>query len=106
MRVLILTPSPCIYGREPPSSCTGIDPNRHGAPTIPRHVSSVSQWDPWAVTTRSADLAGRPTVGWARLARSSVKWLLGGTLCHIYGFGLVLSRFGSSGGPVDPREHV
>ena len=53
-----------------------------------------------------ADLVGRPTMGWLRLPRSLVRRLLGGPSCYVCGPWLVLSRFGSSGGPVDPRERV
>ena len=73
---------------------------------MPCHVSSVSRSGPWAATTRSADLAGRLTEGWARLARSLVRWLLGGPPCHVYGQGPILSLFGSFGGPVDPCERI
>ena len=49
---------------------------------------------------------GRATVGWPSLPRSLVRRLLGGPPCHVYGYGLVLSLFGSSGGPVDPHERA
>ena len=83
--VFIWSPSPCIYRRDPPAICPRTDPNRHGGPISPCHLSSASWWGPWAITTWSADLGCRPTVDWARLARSSVRWLLGGAPCHIYG---------------------
>ena len=53
-----------------------------------------------------ADHDGRLTVGWARSAWFLVWRLLGGPSCYVCGSWLVLSRFGSSGGPVDPRECV
>ena len=104
--VPILTPSPCIYRREPPAIRPRNDPNRHWGPATPRHVSSERRWGPWAVATGLADLVGRPTVGWLRSPRSLVRRLLGGPPCHIYGYGLVLSRFWFSGGIEDPRERV
>ena len=83
--VFIWTPSPCIYRRKPPTICPEIEPNRHWGPTTPIHVSSERQWGPWAITTRLADLVGRPTVGWLHLPRSLVRRLIGGPPCHVYG---------------------
>jgi hypothetical protein len=104
--VLICTPSPCIYRREPPAICPGIEPNCHWGLTTPRHVSSERQWGPWAATTCSADHDGRPAIQRVRSAQILFSRLLGGPSCHVYRFGLVLSRFGGSGGPVDPRECI
>ena len=52
-----------------------------------------------------------PTYGWptrkgGRLAPNLTGTLLGGPPFHICGAWLVLRRFGSSGGPVDPRECI
>ena len=47
-----------------------------------------------------------PTGKTGGLARFLVRTLLGGLPCHICGAWLVLRRFGSSGGPVDPRERI
>ena len=83
--VFILTPSPCIYRREPPAIRPRNEPNRHWGSTTPRHVLSERRWGPWAIATGPADLDGRPTVGWLRSPRCLVKWLLGGPPCHVYG---------------------
>ena len=104
--VFILNPSPCIYRREPPASCSRNEPNRHWGSTTPRHVSSERRWGPWAATTWSGDHSGRPALGWPSLPRSFVRRLLGGPPCHVYGQGPVLSRFWCSGEPVDPCERV
>ena len=51
-------------------------------------------------------MADRPTSKGGRSAPNLTGTLLGGPLFHIRGAWLVLRRFGSSGGPVDPRELI
>ena len=54
----------------------------------------------------SADHVGRSTRKGGQTAQFLVWTLLGGPPCYVCGSWLVLRRFGSSGGPVDPRERV
>ena len=54
----------------------------------------------------SADHVGRSTRKGGQTAQFLVWTLLGGPPCYVWGSWLVLRRFGSSGGPVDPRERV
>ena len=49
---------------------------------------------------------GQPTSKGGRSAPNMTGTLLGGPPFHICGAWLVLRRFGSSGGPVDPRESI
>ena len=52
----------------------------------------------------SADHVGRSTRKGVQTAQFLVWTLLGGPPYYVCGSWLVLRRFGSSGGPVDPRE--
>ena len=104
--MLILTPSPTIYRREPPAIHPGIEPNRHGGPTTLFHMCSKRRWGLWVAATWPADHHGQLAVGWARSAPFLVWRLLGESSCHVWGAWLVLRRFGCSGGLVDPRERV
>ena len=54
----------------------------------------------------SADHVGRSTRKGGQMAQFLVWTLLGGLPCYVCGSWLVLRRFGSSGGPEDPRERV
>ena len=54
----------------------------------------------------SGDLIGWPTEKCGQTAPISSGRLLGGPPCYVCGSWLVLRRFSSSGGPVDPRERV
>ena len=53
---VILTPSPCIYRREPPAIRPRTNLNLLGGPIAPRHVSSERRWGSWAATTGLGDL--------------------------------------------------
>ena len=56
--VLILTPSPCIYRREPPRECSSSLQNRLWELVRKHHVAKLRRWGLWA---RSADQeVGRP----------------------------------------------
>ena len=54
----------------------------------------------------SADHVGRSTRKGGQTAQFLVWTLLSWPPCYVCGSWLVLRRFGSSGGPVDPRERV
>ena len=54
----------------------------------------------------SADHVGRSTRKGGQMAQFLVWTLLGGPPCYVCESWLVLRRFGSSGGPVDPHERV
>ena len=59
--VPFLTPSPCIYRREPPRECSSSLQNRLWEPVRKHHVAKLRRWGPWA---RSADQeVGRPAHG-------------------------------------------
>ena len=59
--VPILTPSPCIYRREPPRECSSSLQNRLWEPVRKHHVAKLRRWGPWA---RAADQeVGRPAHG-------------------------------------------
>jgi hypothetical protein len=61
-------------------------------------VSERQHWDEMTY--------GRPTSKGGRSAPNLTGILLGGPLFHICGAWLVLMWFGSSGGPVDPRDSI
>ena len=61
---------------------------------------------PRGADLRSGDLIGRPTEKCGQTAPFSCGRLLAGPPCYVCGSWLVLRWFGSSGGPVDPRERV
>ena len=61
MCVPFLTPSPCIYRREPPRECSSSLQNRLWEPVRKHHMEKLRRWGPWA---RSADQeVGRPAHG-------------------------------------------
>ena len=67
-----------------------------------RHVEDEAEMNQPMVS----DHVGRLTRKGGRLAQFLAWTLLGGPPCYVCGPWLVLRRFGSSGGPVDPRERV
>ena len=73
--VPFLTPSPCIYRREPPPKCSSSLQNRLWEPVRKRHMAKLRWWGPWA---RSADQeVGRPAHGSNRpqLLRVGLVWV-------------------------------
>ena len=83
------------FSPEPPGTDLGIEWGANMWKVGPRTT------DLW-----SADHVGRPTSKGGRSAPNLTGTLLGGPPCHMCGAWLVLRWFGSSGGPVDPRECV